>query len=59
MPYVSEGETIDVKYDKAGTVSFTSNCGDYVVQNKLNEGDVCVFKFEAKEGSLMVMVHTI
>ena len=59
MPYVSKGETIDAKYEKAGTISFTSNWGDYVVQNKLKEGDVCIFQFEAKEGSLMVTVHTI
>jgi hypothetical protein len=70
MPYISEeGENMDVTCcyceDVTGEVNVNngiviiSNSGDYVVQNNLNECDVCAFQFGVKEGCLNLVCEVI
>ena len=48
---------VRVKHGNDGTITLTSNWADHVDQKNLQEGDVCAFEFQAKEGYLAVIVH--
>jgi hypothetical protein len=48
-----------VKYGNDDIVILSFDWEDSVNQRKMHEGDVCAFKFEEREGYLVVKVHKI